>query len=186
MPSLLLTILLLNASVVNDVKIAGVNFTQTLSKNNVDFVLNGAGVKTRFFLDLYVAGLYLQKKSKDPLFIGNCECPIALKIVITSSWVSVKTFRSAVDDWFYKSTKGKIAPIKDRIELFKATFGNDINIYDEILMVYQPKLGIKVYKNGVYKNVIPGLDFKRELAKLWLGENPVSLELKNGLLGITN
>lgn len=184
MKTLLIAALLFNATTVADMEVAGVKFTGTLVKNNYHFVLNGAGVKTRWFLDLYTAGLYLTKKSKDPHYIQNCECPIALKIVITSSWVSAKTFRSAVDDWFHKSMNGNVAPIKSRIETFKDSFGKDINIYDEVLMVYHPKEGIRIYKNGVYKNSIPGLDFKRELAKLWLGDNPVSLELKNGLLGI--
>lgn len=186
MKFVLLTVLFLNTPIVSDTKIAGVSFAPTLSANNINFVLNGAGVKSKWFLDLYVAGLYLQKKSTDPKYVQNCDCPMALKIVITSSWVSVKTFRSAVDDWFDKSMHGNTQAIIDRIELFKSTFGNDIKIYDKILMVYHPKLGIKVYKNGIYRNVIPGLDFKRELAKLWLGDHPVSTDLKNGLLGIKN
>ena len=184
MNTILSLCLLLNITLTGDIKLAGVTFKERVQVNNHNFILNGAGLKTKWILDLYVAGLYVQKKTKDPSEIINSDQPLVLKIVVTSSWVTVKNFRTSVDTYFNHSMKGKIGPIKDRIELFKNAFGDDLKIFDEIHMIYEPKIGIKVFKNGNYKAVIPGLDFKKELAKLWLGDNPASKDLKNGLLGI--
>lgn len=185
MNSIILTLFLLGTAVDGNVKVAGVTFTQTLKKNNINFVLNGTGLKTRYFIDLYVAGLYLPKKSKDASHIIYSETPMVLKIVITSSFITLKKFKSSVDEWFFNSMHGNISEVKNEIEMFKSTFGNSMHIYDELLMIYHPNLGIKAYKNGTYVTLIPGLAFKRELARLWLDDNPESVGLKNGLLGIS-
>ena len=184
MKTCLLFLFFANSFVTKNVTTSGVSFPIVLSKNNIGFVLNGTGVKSRWFLDLYVAALYLPHKSKDDSYIVNCDCPFVLKIVVTSSWVSAKNFKNSVDYYFNESLNGKIGPLQDKIELFKKSFGNEININDEIDLVYHPNIGLKTYINGVYKNTISGLEFKRELAKLWLGDKPLDLNLKNGLLGL--
>lgn len=164
--------------------IAGVNYKNTLVYNGHNLYLNGAGVKQRFIFDLYTAGLYLPKNSDSANEIISCDCPTALKIVITTSLISVSYFHSSVDSWFRHALNGDIEGLEERIEQFKKSFGNEINKGDEILMVYSPGKGIHVYKNKVYMDNIKGLDFKIALAKLWLGDNTMSKELRSALLGL--
>jgi hypothetical protein len=54
-------------------------------------------------------------------------------------------------------------------------------VYD---LIYDPKGGLKIYKNTQLKSHISGLDFKKMLFSIWLGEDPADENLKKGMLGI--
>lgn len=187
MKNLLLILLLLVGLQFNSgaqTVVAGVNYKNTLVYQGHTLYLNGAGVKQRFIFDLYTAGLYLPKNSDSAHEIIACDCPTALKIVITTSLISVSYFHSSVDSWFNHALNGNVKGLEDRIDQFKKSFGNEIKKGDEIIMVYNPGKGINVYKNKVYMDNIKGLDFKIALSKLWLGDNTMSKELRSALLGL--
>ena len=40
-----------------------------------------------------------------------------------------------------------------------------------------------IYKDGVEKGYVEGLDFKEALFKIWIGDNPADKGLKNEMLG---
>ena len=46
-----------------DVEVSDVLYKSEVTFNNEKFVLNGAGIREKFFLDLYTVGLYLKTKS---------------------------------------------------------------------------------------------------------------------------
>ena len=50
-------------------------------------------------------------------------------------------------------------------------------------MEYVTGAGLKVYKNNVYKGVVPGVEFKKALFSIWLGTKPADAALKNKMLG---
>ena len=61
----LVTALALSASgVLADVKLKGVSVPEEVTFSGHTMVLNGVGVRSRFFVDAYVAALYLPKKKK--------------------------------------------------------------------------------------------------------------------------
>lgn len=164
-------------------EVSGVKFPLQINYNNHNFNLNGAGVKTRWVFDLYATALYLEKITKDAEKAINCECPSKLQIVILTKLISVSYFHKSVDEWFDYALDGKTEKIKTRIQQFKDAFGQEINKYDDIEMYYLPNRGIYIYKNKQFMDIIPGLDFKIALSKLWLAENTKSPELREALLG---
>jgi hypothetical protein len=54
---------------------------------------------------------------------------------------------------------------------------------DKIRLEYITGKGLKVYKNNVYKGIVPGLEFKNALFSIWLGTKPADASLKNKMLG---
>ena len=52
-----------------------------------------------------------------------------------------------------------------------------------IILDYAPENGTKVIIAGVEKGVIPGKDFNDAMLSIWLGDKPVSKDLKAKLLG---
>ena len=47
-----------------------------------------------------------------------------------------------------------------------------------------PGKGMEIFKNGSLKKTIDGgMDFKKAVFAIWLGEDPVQKPLKNGMLG---
>ena len=58
-----LAILFLNVIGMFAAEVGGVNMPNTLKADGTDLVLNGAGTRTKFFIKVYVAGLYLNQKA---------------------------------------------------------------------------------------------------------------------------
>jgi len=149
-----------------------------------DLVLNGAGIREKVVFDLYAGGLYLKSKSSDAKSIINADETMVIKLDIVSKFVSSSKMTEAVDEGFEASTDDNIGPLEDRIEKFKSFFKDEIvktNVFD---IAYIKGVGSVVYKNGTKIGVVEGMDFKKALFGIWLGEDPADEDLKEGLLGI--
>ena len=80
----------------------------------------------------------------------------------------------AVSDWFPVS--------QQRIDQFNAMF-TDAKKGDVIVLDYIPNQGTKVTIAGTEKGVIPGKDFNDAMLLIWLGDKPVTKDLRAKLLG---
>jgi len=61
----LIMTLIIMSPVSNAKEIEGINMPESLEVAKSKLILNGAGVRSKFFMDLYVGGLYLQNKSNN-------------------------------------------------------------------------------------------------------------------------
>lgn len=150
---------------------------------DVELALNGAGVREKYFLDLYEAALYLPQPTSDSALIVNADSPMVIRIVITSKLVSQAKLLGSLQEGFQNSTQGKIEPIRAEIEKFRQCFAEEItrgNVFD---LVYAPGQGVAVFKDGKKKGLVPGLEFKRALLGIWLGDRPADANLRQALLG---
>ena len=50
-------------------------------------------------------------------------------------------------------------------------------------LIYVPGKGVAVTINGKFKGLVEGLEFKKRLYAIWLGDKPASAKLKKGMLG---
>lgn len=164
-------------------KIAGIDVPEIYPSSQARLLLNGAGVRTKFFLKLYVGSLYLQEKNSSAEKIIQADEPMVIRLQIISSMISGEKMDKASREGFDKSTHGKIEPIKERIEKFIAVFQEKININDVYDLIYLPVQGVEVHKNGKLHSVIEGLDFKEALFGIWLGDQPAQQSLKEEMLG---
>jgi hypothetical protein len=149
-----------------------------------ELVLNGAGIRKKAFFKLYVAGLYVGKKTTSGKELVAADAPLAVRLQITSSMVSSDNMSEAIKEGFGKSAGGNLAALQKRVDSFIATFKKDPitegNIFE---LKYVPGKGVETHKNGKLLGTIEGLDFKKALFGIWLGEDPVDADLKKGLLG---
>lgn len=149
-----------------------------------ELTLNGTGMRQLLFIDLYAGGLYLKKKSSDAMQVANAKETMAIKLIVISRFVTQQKMIDAVNDGFKKATYGNVTPLKARIEKFITFFSEPIVKKDVFDIVYEEGVGSKCYKNGTELGVIEGHDFKFALFKIWLGEEPASKSLKEGMLGL--
>lgn len=183
---LFMTVLLLVTTVfsVNAQKeVSGVKLSETLVVEGNDLVLNGAGTREKFWIDLYVGSLYLPKKSGNAAEIMNSGDAQAIKLNIISGMITSEKMINAVNEGFENATGGKTAPIKAKIDKFKSFFKDEIKKGDEFLIANVPGKGVVVTKNGTLKGVIDGMDFKKALFGIWLSNKPADKDLKSGMLG---
>lgn len=164
--------------------INGVTLPATVKQGTTDLLLNGGGIRKKLFFKLYTGGLYLSAKSKNAADIVNADKPTAFRLTITSGVINSGNLSEAVEEGFGKSMKGNTAPLQEKINVLVSTFkSEEIKEGDMFELSYVPGEGVKAFKNGKLKNTITGLDFKKALFGIWLGEDPVDADLKTALLG---
>ncbi len=177
----ILTILALFITFSSATKISGVNMPNTLQNG---LILNGAGIRSKFFFDLYVGGLYLKNRSSNALHIINSNEPMAIKLHITSSLITSQKMMDATMEGFENSTKDNIKPLKKQIDKFIDVFKKEIKDGDIYDFVYIPQVGVKIFKNSKLITTIKGLEFKKALFGIWFCDKPAQESLKKEMLGI--
>jgi len=178
---LLATLVVLSSSVAKE--IGGVNLPDTFKADQNRLVLNGGGVRKKFFIDVYVAGLYLLEKGSNPQKIIPADETMAIRLYIISSLVKSKQMEEAIVEGFEKSTNGNVAPIQPQVDEFISVFKDAVKKDDFYDLVYIAGKGVEVYKNGKFVFITKGLEFKRALFGIWLSERPVQKNLKKEMLG---
>jgi hypothetical protein len=158
-------------------------FENEIVVDGIRLKLNGAGIREKFWIDLYAVGLYLPKKEYDAQKILAAKEPELLRLVIVSSFISDKMMRKGIMEGFEKATGDHLAPLKSRIAKFIEAFADKIEKGDVFELYYRPGSGLLIVKNGKEVETIEGDDFKRALFAIWLGKEPAQKSLKENLLG---
>jgi hypothetical protein len=166
------------------ITVSGVTLPGTLKAGNTNLVLNGGGARVKFFMDIYVAGLYVTTQSNNPDAIAKANEPTAVKIHIVSGMATSERMKDAILEGFKKSTGGNTAPIQAKIDKFLKLFSQEPIVKGDVFdNVYTPEGGLQVSKNGKVLDTIDGLDFKTALWSIWLGNEPADKGLKAAMLG---
>lgn len=181
--SLFIAILLSSGFLFSQEEISGVTPKKSIEVGGENLTFNGAGLREKFFLDLYVGALYVTDKSSDANQLINADKSMAITLNIVSSLITSDKMIDAVNEGFEKSTKGKTGPLKDKIAAFKDAFKEEIVKGDYYVIAYIKGKGVEVQKNGKKIKTIEGLDFKKALFGIWLCDEPADEDLKEGMLG---
>ena len=184
---LVLCFLLLFSLPANGKEISGVMIQETLkTENGVQLHLNGAGIRSKFFFDIYIAELYLEHPSN---VVGEViEAAGRKRIVMHFLYDEVgkdKLIAGWDEGFAGNSSADEVAKLQERIVQFNGMF-DDVKKDDTIVLDFIPDQGTRVTVANQEKGVIPGKDFNDALLKIWLGEKPVTKSLKEKLLSYKN
>lgn len=165
------------------VTVEGVDLPETIAADSAELKLNGAGVRSKWFMDLYVGGLYVPQASDNAQSIIAADEPQAITLHIISGMITSDKMTSATLEGFESATDGNMAPIQPQIDAFMEVFKEEIKEGDVFELVYVPGTGVQVMKNGQQRGVIEGMDFKKALFGIWLSDEPAQEDLKQAMLG---
>ena len=163
-------------------EVEGVDVPESLTFGDHTLTLNGAGMRTKFFVDAYIAALYLSEVSSEADAIIQADAPTNIRVFITSDLITGKRFSEAVMDGFVRATHGNLGPIRVQIDTMIATFRADMKQGDVFDLHYLPGRGTEIYRNGDLQTVAPGLDFKQAMMAIWLSEDAVQGSLRERML----
>ena len=163
-------------------EVAGVDVADKFAADQKELVLNGVGIRTKFFMDIYVAALYLPQTTSNADEIIAADEPMAIRLHIVSSMINPKRMSDSTRDGFVRSTGGNIAPIESEVEELISAFQDAVEEGDTFDLVYVPEEGVTVYRNGQPKSNVKGLKFKQALFGIWLSEDPIQNRLKDKML----
>lgn len=179
--SLLLTSVL--SAPASALEVDGVDVPETYSAMGTELKLNGAGTRSKWFMDLYVGGLYVPSTIDDGQAIINADEPQAITLHIISGMITSDKMKGATMEGFENSTGGDISSIQSEVDAFLDVFSEEIVDGDVFDLVYLPGEGTRVLKNGKPSATIEGLEFKKALFGIWLSDEPAQESLKEKMLG---
>lgn len=185
--TLFLALALATAIPVHAVDVAGVNYPPQATVAGKPLVLNGAGIRYRFVIKVYTAGLYLPAKAETPEQILAMPGPKRLHIQMLreiDSNTLGKLFTRGMEDNSSRAEFGRAIPGTLKLsELFAAK--KKLTAGENFSVEYVPGQGTMVLVNGQ-----PGLsdwikepEFFTSLLKIWLGPKPADELLKSALMG---
>lgn len=174
---------LMTASFAWAAEIGGVTLPDSLMAGNTKLLLNGAGLRKKFFVKVYAGGLYLKQKNSDAEKVIAADEPMAIRMCFIYDGVAKEKLIAAWNEGFKNATRGNIAPIKTQIDTFNSVFTEEAKKGDVYDIVYIPGQGVSMVMKGQPKGTIKGLEFKKAVFSIWLGEKPADKGLKKGMLG---
>jgi len=168
-------------------EVAGVKLPDSVKLGNADLVLNGAGIRTRFVVKVYVGALYMTEKKAAAAEAIALRGPKRISLHMLRDLTSDQ-FASALDEGLKANLTApeqeKLAPQLDALRATMAAVGA-VKEKSVLTIDYAPDSNAtRLILDGAQKgNPIPGEDFYRALMKIWLGDKPVDSGLKAGMLG---
>ncbi len=167
-------------------EIEGFRFDSTLRLGGADLVLNGVGVRRRFFVPVYVAALYVPARSSDAETLLSQRGPRRMSMKFVRE-VEAELFMTSLDVGMRKHyTPEQLAGWKDQWQTLTRVISTMVlaRRADNVTWDYTPDEGARVMQNSVAR--VPsmrGEDFYNAVLRVWLGPQPADADLKKGLLG---
>jgi hypothetical protein len=163
-------------------QVGGFTFPETVAVNNVSLLLNGAGVRSKYFLDVYAVGLYLPEPSQNAATIIRANEVQRLRLVITSSHITRDRLTDSIEEGIRLSAGKDYPHYKPMLDELWAALTFEVRIGDVFEFTYVPGTGTTFMRNGTQLRVLPDFRFKQVLFGIWLGENPIQKSVKAALL----
>ncbi|RZI96975.1 MAG: hypothetical protein EOP39_28465 [Rubrivivax sp.] len=170
------------------VEVANVKYEQAVDIAGQKLQLNGAGVRYKFVVKVYTAGLYLTQKAATTAEVlaapGPKRIHISMLRDIDGNELG-KLFTKGMEDnaprdEFVKSING----VLKLSEVFASR--KQLNTGDSFSVDYVPGIGSTLLLNGkpLMSEPIKEPEFFTCLLRIWLGDKPADSALKESLLGI--
>lgn len=175
---------LLAAPGLHAAEVAGVKVDDSLRIGGSELLLNGAGLRSKLFIKVYVGALYVGQKSTSPAAIFDSPQPRRMVMRLLRD-VDAETLASAMDEGLKNNhSPAELADMKSQAEqlagimkaIGKAREG------DTIAIDFSAD-GVTVGLNGETRGKVAGPGFAKALLKVWLGDKPADASLKKALLG---
>lgn len=166
-------------------EVSGVNVPDSITLGNQVLMLNGAGLRSKFFFKVYVAALYLPEKQTSAAAIIAADSPQRIALYMLRDLGEKRFMDAFVEAIQANHSEAEMGLMNDQVkqmgDIFKLV--SDVHSGDVIMMDYSPGSGTHISVNGITYGTIVGEIFHHALLKIWLGSHPVQADLKTELLG---
>ncbi|MDQ6996423.1 MAG: chalcone isomerase family protein [Mariprofundus sp.] len=180
---LFFTTLLLLPALSQALEIEGVTLPDTIQLQGKTLQLNGAGIRTKFFFDIYVGGLYLEQHASQAKTILADTGNKRITMNFLYGEVDKEKLTDGWEEGFEKNQSPKhLQNLKDRLNRFNQMF-TSARRGDSVVFDFFSDGSTHVSFNGSEKGSIEGLDFQQALLAVWLGKKPADNDLKKAMLG---
>lgn len=173
-------LLLLLAAPVHAAELAGVSAPDTVSVGGQTLVLNGLGLREKYYIDVYVGGLYLPTKTTSSSTAIEQDVAKRLLMHFVYRKVTADQLAETFREGFAKDPGG--AALQDEVDQLCGWMETMVS-EDQAVFDYVPGQGTTVTVKGVSKGTIAGAPFMEALWRVYLGGSPPTEKLKRGMMG---
>ncbi len=161
--------------------VAGVDLADTVTVDGKALQLNGAGLRKKLFIKVYVGALYLPARSSDAAAIVAADEPKHVRMVFVRG-VDRDAILGAFRDGFRANSAGPQLPaLEQELERIAPAIG-DVKEGGEITVTYVPGAGTTV-TGPKGTATVPGKPFADAMFRNWLGSDVADRDLKKRMLG---
>jgi hypothetical protein len=166
-------------------EVAGVNLPASVHVDTHALVLNGAGIRSKWFFKVYVGALYLPQKQSSAEAIVADEHEHRMALHMLRGLSSKRLYGAFSEAMELNRTPAEMAAMDAQLKQMKQIFDavDEVKEGDVITLDYLPGSGTRIGVNGTARGTIAGAEFNRALLEIWLGRKPVQEDMKKGLLG---
>jgi hypothetical protein len=166
-------------------EVAGVRVEDRVRVGGNDLLLNGAGLRSKLFIKVYVGALYVNEKTSAPAGVLDSTAPRRMVLRMLRD-LGADALHEALEEGLVNNhSPAELAAIKPQVgELATIMKGiGKVREGDTVAIDFSAD-GISISLNGEGRGKVAGPAIARALLKVWLGEKPVDASLKKALLGI--
>lgn len=177
---LLVVLLAMLAAPGNATTVAGTAFPSSLEVGDREFALSGAGLYRKYLFKVYANALYLPEAvPPDQVLDGSPRCLLFHYF----REIRPDQFAEAARNFLEKNLSAdEIAAIRPQLKRMNELY-RTVEEGDRYRLCYRPGEGTTLALNDEHLGTIPGERFANAYFRIWLGEESVSNELRDRLLG---
>jgi len=163
------------------VRVEDAAFARAIQVDDATLRLAGAGLfRWKVFFKVYTAAWYVGD-GHDPRDV-EADVPRRLEVSYLVDIEGADFGKAAWEILRENHPPEVLAPLEARMEGLHQAY-RDVRPGDRYALTYLPGTGLELALNGEPLAVVPGEDFARVYFSIWLGERPISRDLRAALLG---
>lgn len=165
-------------------EVGGVSVPERLQWEGRALTLNGAGLRTKFFVDVYVCALYLEARQAEPQAILAADAPWMVTMVFLRE-VDHETILDSFREAFERNSPGQYERLRPGLVKLHDEVMSDLVVRrgQQLSFAYVPGAGSTLVVPDGRSARVPGKEFGDALLRTFIGERPSDLRLKDALLG---
>jgi hypothetical protein len=150
--------------------VAGVKLDDSVTVNGQNLVLNGAGIRKKLFIKVYVGALYLPAKQNNAAAILAADAPRRMVMHFVFN-VGKGKIAEAWEEGLEDNTPNASADVKANFKTL-ASWMEDMKSGQQIVLTYVPSTGTTVEVNGHAKGTLAGKPTADAILATWIGPKP--------------
>ena len=150
--------------------VAGVKLADQVTVNGQNLTLNGAGLRKKLFIKVYVGGLYLTAKNSNPASILATDTPRMMTMNFVFD-VDKGKIAEAWHEGLAANTPNASADVKKAFNQL-ASWMEDMKDGQSLTLTYVPGAGTTVVVNGKTKGTLLGKAVADAILATWIGPKP--------------
>ncbi|MBP9061531.1 MAG: chalcone isomerase family protein [Rhodoferax sp.] len=169
------------------VDVDGIQVEDTATVAGTQLTLNGVGTRHKGSLKMYVAALYLEKKTSNTAEVFNQSGPKRLSLTMVRNVEAGELGRLFTHQIIANSDKAIILRLAPQLRRMGEMFAQQkkVLIEDSIMIDWVPGTGTVItIQDKMQIEPFKEPEFYKAMLSIWLGNSPAEKPLKNALLGL--